>query len=104
MIPGPCLPSQCSRSIPDRVLKRLLDWYPLNSDETLGDAVPRAALDPEQVVHLDDTEALINRFLVTLDHRANPFLTSPERMREQGLPGTPYTFNIQADRRARFQW
>jgi hypothetical protein len=32
----------------------------------------------------------VNAFLQTVDYRRNPFLKSPEEMREDGFTGTPY--------------
>lgn len=88
----------------ERVLDRLTRWYSVNPDDTLGDPVPRVALDTDAVFGLAETEAAMNEFLIALDYRSNPFLSSPERMRRQGFQGTPYRFDIEADRRRRLEW
>lgn len=86
------------------VIKRLEQFYPKNPDETLGDAVPREVLDPDFDFKIEMTEELINKFLAGLDYKTNPFLNSPELMLEQGFEGTPYKFDIDKDRRDRFEW
>lgn len=88
----------------EQVLERLLQLYPWNSDESLGEVVPREALDPVFPFKLELTESLIRDFLAGLDYQANPFLVSPEEMQESGFEGTPYRFNIEEDRRNRIEW
>lgn len=88
----------------ERILDRLEDLYPLDYDETLGEVVPMEALDPEFDFNVDQTESLINQFLVRLDYNSNPFLNSPDKMLAQGFKGTPYVFDIERDRRDRFEW
>jgi hypothetical protein len=85
----------------DRVLNRLQTLYPRDPHEPLGEVVPREALDPAYDFRIEDTEALINQYLIGLDYTRNPFLNNPERMIEEGFPGTPYTFDIQTDRAMR---
>jgi len=88
----------------DQIMTRLQKLYPLNSEEKLGEVVPREALDPDLDFQIEQTELLVNRFLRGLNYRANPFLNSPQQMIEQGFKGTPYVFNIEEDRKARFEW
>jgi hypothetical protein len=88
----------------DRIMKRLEALYPRDPEETLGEVVPREALDPDFDFNVEQTETLINQFLSRLDYRSNPFLNSPEKMLEEGFEGTPYAFNIEEDRKARFEW
>jgi hypothetical protein len=90
----------------EQVLQRLAALYPRNPTDRLGDVVPRQALDPGVEFKIDDTEALVQMFLRSLDHRSNPFLSPPESMLEHfdGDPdfkGRPYTFDIEADRQSR---
>jgi hypothetical protein len=88
----------------EMVIQRLEKLYPLDLSETLGDVVPREAMDPTVSFDLTQTEGLINRFLVGLDCVSNPFLNTPEAMLENGFEGHPYTFNAAEDRRQRFEW
>jgi hypothetical protein len=97
-----------------QVLDRFEAVYRFDPDDPLGDVVPRQALDPAYDFKVEQTEALINEFLASLDHRSNRFLASPEAMlddegkdeveiNEEGgpFPGRPYVFDIEEDRRAR---
>jgi hypothetical protein len=88
----------------ERALNRLEVLYRRDSEESLGEVIPKEVLDPDRQFSVEQTEVLINRFLRALDYRSNPFLNSPERMVEKGFAGTPYRFNIEDDRRARFEW
>jgi hypothetical protein len=90
----------------NQVLDRLESLYPLDPEDCLGDVVPREALDPAFDFHVEQTEALINQFLAGLDYHGNIFLSSPEAMLEseyieETFQGTPYVFDMEADRRAR---
>lgn len=87
----------------ERVMERLKRLYQLDPEEKLGEVVPRQALDPDFDLKVDQTESLINRFLSGLDHKINPFLNSPEKMLKEGFMGTPYVFNVEDDRRKRFE-
>jgi hypothetical protein len=55
-----------------------------------GKALPREALDPDSGYKPEQREELLNRFLAGLDWNANPFLRSPEKMKELDFEGTPY--------------
>lgn len=88
----------------ERILERLEALYPMDPEEHLGEVVPREALDPDFDFHVDDTEALTNGFLSSLDHETNPFLNSPENMLNEGFEGTPYVFDLGSDRRRRLEW
>jgi hypothetical protein len=88
----------------DRVMERLETLYALDPEDTMGEVVPREALDPDFDFNPAQTELLVNRFLAGLDRRANIFLNTPEKMLEQGFKGTPYAFDIDRDRKARYQW
>jgi hypothetical protein len=88
----------------ERTLERLQTTSPADSEEKLGEVVPREALDPDAAVAVEQTEMLINRFLASLDYRTNPFLASPDEMLQRGFEGTPYRFDIAEDRRNRYEW
>jgi hypothetical protein len=90
-----------------QVLERFEAIYPRNPKDELGDVVPRQAIDPEYDFKIEKTEFLINEFLSRIDYHSNIFLSSPENMlavsddEYEGFRGTPYTFDIKADRKMR---
>jgi hypothetical protein len=91
----------------EQVLERFQALYPRNPKDLLGDIVPRQAVDPESDFDVRRTEALTNQFLAGLNYRTNIFLSSPEGMlasEELSKPfqGTPYVFDIETDRQARY--
>jgi len=88
----------------ESILSRFEKLYPLDPDVALGEVIPREALDPSVDFYPSATETLINQFLSQLDHQENPFLNSPKRMIELGFKGTPYTFDIERERRDRLDW
>jgi hypothetical protein len=88
----------------DAVLDRFEALYPIDADETLGEVVPREALDPENAFDPNSTEYQVNAFLSSLDHRRNPYLASPDQMVKAGFLGVPYTFDIKQDHAARYLW
>jgi hypothetical protein len=93
----------------ERVLQRLAALYPRNPSDRLGDVVPRQALDPGIAFQIEDTEALVQTFLRSLDYGSNPFLSTPEAMLthfdgDPDFKGKPYAFDIEADRRSRQEW
>lgn len=55
-----------------------------------GKALPREALDPDFHYGPEQREELLSKFLQGLDWHKNPFLRSPEKMKELGFAGTPY--------------
>ncbi len=88
----------------DTVINRLETYYPMNPDEKLGDVVPRELFCPDLDFKCDQSESLINKFLRGLDYDSNPFLRPPKEMLEEGFDGTPYVFDIEKDRKERFEW
>ena len=88
----------------ERVVQRLERLYPLDPEEKMGEVVPREALDPEFDFKPEDTKLLVNNFLSSLSHTDNILLHSPKEMLEAGFEGIPYLFNIEKDRKARFEW
>jgi hypothetical protein len=85
----------------EQVMGRLERLYPLDPEDQQGDVVPREALDPAFDFHIEQTEALVNKFLASLDPRKNMFLSPAKRMIEEGFPGTPYVFDLEQDRKLR---
>ena len=88
------------------VLDRLQRLYPRDPQDPIGDVVPRHAVDPDIDFDPDETEALIRRFLASLDYKSDLFLSTPEGMLEhidgeEDLIGQPYVFSIAEDRRRR---
>lgn len=86
------------------VLERLEVLYPFDPDESLGDVVPREALDPERTFDPHQTQVLVANLLSDLSRSDNPFLLTRQEMLERGFQGVPYLFDIQADRDRRFRW
>ena len=87
------------------VLARLEASFPVVPGDELGDVVPREALDLESDFQIERTEMWVNNFLAHAD-RANPFLSDPPAMLEPieddaDFIGTPYVFDLRADRAAR---
>ena len=87
-----------------RTVDRLEKFYIEDPEETRGEVVPREAMDPDFLFNVNQTEGLINRFLFRLDYKVNPFLNSPEDMMELHFEGTPYKFDIELDRKNRYEW
>lgn len=90
----------------DDVIERFNLLYPRNPEDPLGDVVPRQAIDPEFDFNVEQTEALVNQFLATLDYRSNVFLSPPEGMLQhfddgEDFVGTPYIFDMELDRQVR---
>jgi hypothetical protein len=54
------------------------DLFGENQEARRGPLIPREVLIPDFLFEPDMTEGLINRFLTSLDHRRNPYLTPPE--------------------------
>jgi len=86
----------------DWAVERLINLYPLIKNDTLGDVVPQEIFDPKFDFSKEQTECLIQSFLVSLDHTKNPFLRTPEEMIQDGFEGESYVFNIQEDDQDRF--
>lgn len=87
-----------------RVVARLLEHYRLDADETMGDVVPREALDPEHSFDPANTQDLINDFLQRLCGSNNPFLCSNDEMSARGYKGPYCRFDQEYDRKLRFEW
>lgn len=90
----------------EQVLRRFEALYQRDPEDQMGDVVPRQAVDLDFDFKVEQTEALIMQFLSSLDYQSNVFLSSPEGMLEQfdgveDFQGTPYVFDIEADRKTR---
>jgi hypothetical protein len=73
-------------------VKRLAETH-LESEEgpdDVGKPIPREALDPEVDYGARDAAEYLAAFLDRLDRARNPFLASPDEMKEAGFAGTPY--------------
>jgi hypothetical protein len=53
-------------------------------------AVPRELFDPQFTLQDGAAQALLDRYVETLDPSGNPYLRSPAEMLELGFTGTPY--------------
>ena len=87
-------------------MKRFDALYPRDSEDEVGEVVPREAVDPENEFSVESTEYLIQKFLISLDYSSNIFLSSPNEMLEEdedgkSFQGTPYAFDIEIDRKSR---
>ncbi|MCL1919439.1 MAG: hypothetical protein FWG14_14295 [Peptococcaceae bacterium] len=81
----------------ESVTDRLLLLYPAPEDDPYEDIfndheeerrgllVAREALDPSFDYHPDQAPELLDNFLRNVDHTANPFLRSPEELKESGI-------------------
>lgn len=78
--------------------------YRLDADETMGDVVPREALDPEHSFDPANPQDLINDFLQRLCGSNNPFLCSYDEMSARGYKGPYCRFDQEYDRKLRFEW
>lgn len=88
----------------ERIVKRLEEFYPLDEKDSFGDVVPREAFNPDFRFTPSMTEVLIQRFLSGITYSSNHFLQTPEKMKEEGFEGTPYSFDIEKDRVERLDW
>jgi len=88
----------------EHVLQRLEPLYPYRDDDPSGDVVPREALDPGFDFQPELTEKLVQEYLRSLNPQSNRFLRTASEMLENGFGGTPYSFDIQEDRRRRADW
>lgn len=72
------------------VLERLAKDHPPTKKSPDGVPVPREAIDPEFPYKPEMAGELVAKFLATLDFKANPYLQTPEEMKNAGFSGTPY--------------
>jgi hypothetical protein len=61
-------------------------------DASLEPPVPGEFFEPDFVYSEETTRAMLQAFLKSLDPEKNPYLRSPEELRQMGFTGTPYTF------------
>jgi len=74
-----------------KLLELLTKLYPRTNEDPLGPPIPFELFDLEEL----DPSLLknqLNSFLSRLDYRSNPFLNSPDGMREEGFEDTPYQY------------
>ena len=72
-------------------ISRLAETDPNREEDRLGRPIPREALDPDFDYKPDQANELLLRFLQSLDYTSNPYLASPESIRNMGFEGTPYS-------------
>ena len=61
------------------------DLFNDHEEERRGSLVAREALDPSFDYHPDQAPELLDNFLRSVDQTANPFLRSPEELKESGI-------------------
>ncbi len=88
----------------EKILDRLEKLYPVDNTETLGEVVPREALDPNFAFKPDMTEQLIKAYFSKINHATNKHLNSPKEMEQLHFYGKPYQFDIQEEREERRSW
>jgi hypothetical protein len=73
--------------------KRLAETHPESEEgpDDVGKPIPRQALDPDVDYKASDAPEYIAAFLERLDRARNPFLASPDEMKQAGFAGTPYS-------------
>lgn len=86
------------------VVDRLTQLYPLNPNETMGEVLPREALDPTRPFDIEQTQDLVQNFLDRVSQAENPFFRARREMIDEGFVGMPYWFDVQEDRKMRFEW
>ena len=86
------------------VTVRLIALFPRSTEDEIGDAVPREALDLSRDFDTGEIEPLVNRLLRDLDYHDHPFLASPEDLARAGFRGRPYVFEVSRDRVERKFW
>jgi len=75
-----------------RILQLLNKTFALDSENPGGPILPRAFLDPNHAIDLEKAPRLLDEQLQSIDPKGNPFLASPQQMRDAGFEGTPYRF------------
>ncbi len=71
-------------------VERLARNHPQTKKNLDGDPVPREALDPDFPYKPEMASELVGKFLAKLDYKANPYLQTPQEMKQAGFEGTPY--------------
>jgi hypothetical protein len=64
--------------------------YDLAQRPFFGAPVPPEIVDPDFEYESSMREPLLDKFLKSLDYKVNPFLRSPDELKEGGFEGTPY--------------
>lgn len=71
-------------------IEQLAKNHPPTKKSPDGVPVPREALDPAFPYKPEMASELISAFLAKLDYMTNPYLQTPEEMKNAGFEGTPY--------------
>lgn len=85
----------------EQTISRLERLYPYETNDPLGDPVPREALDPNYDFNVNETEKLLNAYLENFDYEENYYSNDPEEMIDEGFEGKPYMFSLSEDREKR---
>ena len=88
----------------DRTLDQLAVHFPFNHRDSVGDPVPREALEQGAGFDMRSIEPLTQSFVAALDPDQNMFLNPPENMRYLFFEGDPRRFDLQRDRECRNEW
>jgi hypothetical protein len=88
----------------DRTLDQLAVQFPFNHRDSVGDPVPRQALEQGAAFDMHSIEPLIQSFVAALDPGQNMFLNPPENMQYLFFEGDPRRFDLQRDRECRNEW
>ena len=88
----------------DRTLDQLAVQFPFNHRDTVGNPVPREALEQGAQFDMSSIELLTQSFVAALDPNQNMFLNPPENMRYLFFEGDPRQFDLQHDRECRNEW
>lgn len=70
--------------------ERMGQLHPRTSEDPNGIPVPREALDPDFSYRPEMASELVVEFLAKLDFKTNPYLQTPQEMKQAGFEGTPY--------------
>ena len=78
------------------IIKRLSMYNQIDdfddSSTFYGSPIPREIIDPDFDYTPEAAPELINTFLSQLEYETNPFLPTPEELKEVGFEGTPYVY------------
>ncbi|MCL1919065.1 MAG: hypothetical protein FWG14_12295 [Peptococcaceae bacterium] len=80
-----CVTDRLLRLYPEPEDNPFEDLFNNHEEERRGPLVAREALDPSFDYHPDQAPELLDNFLRSVDHMANPFLRSPEELMELGI-------------------
>jgi len=74
-------------------IERMIECHPKTAPAFWGDPVPRQILDPTFDYDPNTAPRLIDEFLRSVDYSSNPFLRTPQAMRDIGFEGIAYSYD-----------